>query len=109
VIITGVTSFGCTTAGHRSRTQLDWRQRHSPGKAGLSFGAVLPGAGQALQPQVLEGADRVGRHWAPVYFMQRTRREYRRYKDAYIALVDNDPTTIDEFNGAVQFAPRCWT
>jgi len=35
------------------------------------------------------------------WFIQRNTKEYRRYKDAYIAVVDNDPTTIDEFNGEV--------
>ena len=33
------------------------------------------------------------------FFIQRNNKEYARYRDAYIALVDNDPSTTDEFNG----------
>jgi hypothetical protein len=77
---------------------LNWRQRHSPRKATL-LSAIVPGAGQIYNR----------RYWkAPiawlglgtcVYFIRENTREYRRYKDAYIALADGDANTVDEFNG----------
>ena len=36
-----------------------------------------------------------------VWFIQDNQEQYRRYKDAYIAVVDGDPNTVDEFNGEV--------
>ena len=34
-----------------------------------------------------------------IYFIRENNSQYQRYKDAYIALTDNDPSTVDEFNG----------
>ncbi len=79
---------------------LDWRQRHSSKRATL-YSAVLPGAGQIYNRKYWKAPI----VWAGVgvsfWFIQRNTKEYRRYKDAYLAVVDNDPTTIDEFNGEV--------
>ncbi|MEZ4806199.1 MAG: DUF5683 domain-containing protein [Flavobacteriales bacterium] len=81
-----------------TRDTLDWRQRHSPQRAAL-YSAVLPGAGQVYNrkywkvPIVLAGLG------VSAYFIRENTKEYRRYKDAYIAIVDGDPATTDEFNG----------
>ena len=77
---------------------LAWRQRHSARKASL-LSAVLPGAGQIYNRKYWKAPIVWGGLGACVYFIQENRTQYRRYKDAYIALVDNDPSTVDEFNG----------
>lgn len=76
---------------------------HSPGKAAL-YSALLPGAGQAYNRKYWK----IPIAWAGLglsyYFIQRNTTEYDRYKTAYIAAADNDPGTIDEFNGAYSAA-----
>ena len=79
---------------------LDWRQRHLPRKATL-LSAVIPGAGQIYNRKYWKAPIVWGGLGLSYWFIQRNTKEYRRYKDAYIAVVDNDPTTIDEFNGEV--------
>lgn len=82
---------------HRSDT-LDWRQRHSPKRATL-YSAVLPGAGQIYNRKYWKAPIAWAGLGTCLYFVQRNGKEYRRYKDAYIALTDGDPTTVDEFEG----------
>lgn len=88
------------SAAPSARTDtLGWRYRHSPRKASI-YSAILPGAGQVYNrkywkvPIVLAG---IGTSY---WFIQENNSQYKRYKTAYIALTDNDPTTVDEFNGA---------
>ncbi len=79
---------------------IGWRQRHIPRRATL-LSAVVPGAGQIYNRK----------YWkAPIvwtglgisyYFVQRNQKEYRRFQDNYLAVIDNDPTTVDEYNGTV--------
>lgn len=77
---------------------IDWRQRHSPKKA-VILSAIVPGAGQIYNRKYWKAPIAWAGIGAGVYFLQENTREYRRYRDAYIALVDDDPTTVDEFNG----------
>lgn len=64
-------------------------------KAGL-YSALLPGTGQLYNkqywklPVVYAGAG------AAVYFFIDNQKKYRKYRQAYIARIDNDPTTIDK-------------
>jgi hypothetical protein len=81
-----------------ARDTLDWRARHSPHKATL-LSAVLPGAGQLYNRKYWKAPIAWLGLGTCVYFIQENTREYRRYKDAYIALVDGDASTVDEFNG----------
>lgn len=81
---------------------LDWRQRHSPRKASI-LSAVAPGAGQIYNRKYWKAPIVWAGLGTAVYFIRENSREFERYKTAYIALVDGDPDTVDEFNG--QFAP----
>lgn len=81
-----------------ARDTLDWRQRHSPHKATL-LSAIVPGTGQLYNRKYWKAPIAWAGLGTCVYFIRENTREYRRYKDAYIALVDNDASTIDEFNG----------
>jgi hypothetical protein len=89
------------TAGNATelpKDSLDWRQRHSPRKA-MILSAVAPGAGQIYNRKFWKAPIVWGGLGACVYFIQDNNREYQRYREAYLALVDNDPSTMDEFNG----------
>ncbi|MBL7951038.1 MAG: hypothetical protein JNM62_04905 [Flavobacteriales bacterium] len=79
---------------------LNWRQRHSPARATL-FSAVLPGAGQIYNRKYWKAPIVWGGLGLSYYFIQRNNKEFRRYKDAYIAVVDGDPMTTDEFDGRI--------
>lgn len=76
----------------------DWRLRHKPAKAAL-FSALVPGAGQIYNHKYWKAPIVWAGLGTCIYFVQRNTREYERYRDNYIALVDGDPTTVDEFNG----------
>ena len=78
--------------------QEGWRSRHSPTKATI-FSAVLPGAGQVYNRKYWKVPIVLGGLGVAYYFVDRNTSEYTRYKDAYIAITDNDPNTVDEFNG----------
>jgi hypothetical protein len=77
---------------------LDWRQRHSPTKATV-LSAIVPGAGQIYNRKYWKAPIVWAGLGISYWFIQDNQEQYRRYKDAYIAVVDGDPNTVDEFNG----------
>ena len=77
---------------------LTWQERHSPKKASL-LSAVAPGAGQIYNHKYWKAPIVWVGLGVSVYFIQENTREYKRYKSNYIAMVDGDPATVDEFNG----------
>ncbi len=80
-----------------------WRVRHNPQKAAL-YSAILPGAGQIYNRKYWKAPIAWGGLGACVYFIHRNNAEFQRYKTAYLAQVDGDPATVDEFNG--RFSPE---
>ncbi len=91
------------SAAADSTGPLGWRARHSPQKAAL-YSAILPGAGQIYNRKYWKAPIAWGGLGACVYFIHRNNTEFQRYKTAYLAQVDGDPTTVDEFNG--RFSPE---
>lgn len=99
VIVNGEAPVDTGRPEHAKDT-LTWRQRHSPRRATF-YSMVLPGAGQVYNRKYWKLPIVWGGLGLSYYFIQRNNKEYRRYKDAYIAVVDGDPTTTDEFNGRI--------
>ena len=81
-----------------SSDTLDWRMRHKPGKATL-YSAILPGAGQIYNRKYWKAPIVWGGLGLSIWFIQRNTKEYERYRDGYVALIDNDPATVSEFEG----------
>lgn len=79
-------------------TATDWRRHHSPRRATL-YSAILPGAGQVYNRKFWKVPIVLGGLGASYWFIRENNQQYQRYKDAYIALVDGDPSTVDEFEG----------
>jgi len=79
--------------------QRDWRQRHKPKRATL-YSAVLPGAGQIYNRKYWKAPIVWGGVGLCAYLIADNTRKYERYRDGYVALVDNDPATVSEFDGA---------
>lgn len=94
VIITG----GVPEPATMPTDTLDWRQRHKPRRAML-YSAVLPGGGQIYNRKYWKAPIVWAGLGTCIFFIQDNGREYRRYRDAYIALTDDDPDTVDEFGG----------
>ena len=86
----------------RAKDTLDWRQRHRPERATL-LSAVMPGAGQIYNRKYWKAPIVWAGVGTSIWFIRDNNRQYQRYRTAYLALVDGDPTTVDEFDG--QFTP----
>lgn len=87
-----------TLRADTSTAKQDRRANHSPTKATI-FSAVLPGAGQVYNRKYWKVPIVLGGLGVAYYFVDRNTTQYERYKDAYIAITDSDPATVDEFNG----------
>ena len=81
-----------------SSDTLDWRMRHKPGKATL-YSAILPGAGQIYNRKYWKAPIVWGGLGLSIYFIQHNTKQYERYRDGYVALIDGDPGTVSEFEG----------
>lgn len=89
-------TLGCLA--YAQHDTLAWQQRHSPKTASI-LSAFAPGAGQIYNRKYWKAPIVWAGLGTCVYFIQDNSREYRRYKDAYIAVGDGDPSTSDEFEG----------
>lgn len=75
-------------------------KRHSPAKAAL-FSAIVPGLGQAYNkkywkiPIVYAGFAGLG------YWLGTNIKNYKTYRNAYTLRLDDDTTTIDQFDGTL--------
>ncbi|MGQ0829554.1 MAG: DUF5683 domain-containing protein [Bacteroidota bacterium] len=71
---------------------------HSPRKAAL-FSTVLPGLGQAYNKKYWKIPVIYGGFAALGYFINSNQTKYVRYRDAYKYRIDNDPATVDDYEG----------
>lgn len=79
----------------------DWRARHIPKRATL-YSAVLPGAGQIYNRKYWKAPIVWAGLGTCAYFAVDNNTQFLRYKTAYLAMVDSDPNTVDEFEGRYQ-------
>lgn len=77
---------------------LNWRMRHKPARATL-YSAILPGAGQIYNRKYWKAPIVWGGLGLSIYFIQHNTKQYERYRDGYVALIDGDPATVSEFEG----------
>lgn len=75
-------------------------KKKDPSKAAL-FSAILPGAGQAYNEKYWKIPVVYFVTGSLVYWADYNNKQYKRYLTAYVALNDDDETTVDEFGGAV--------
>jgi hypothetical protein len=80
---------------------LPWEPK--PKRAGL-YSAILPGAGQIYNRQYWKLPIVYGGLGAGVYFIQDNRKQYRKYRQAYLYRIDNDPSTKDADNEIAQYS-----
>lgn len=73
-------------------------QEHSPTKATI-LSTIFPGLGQVYNGKYWKVPILYGGFTAFGYAISFTGSEYKRYKTAYNYATDNDPNTVDEFNG----------
>jgi len=78
--------------------KLDLSKPHSPNKAAL-FSAIVPGLGQAYNKKYWKIPIVYAAIGTTLYFGISNSRNFNRYKTAYINRLDDDPDTIDEFEG----------
>jgi hypothetical protein len=70
----------------------------NPKKAGM-YSALLPGAGQLYNRQYWKIGVIYAGIGASAYFLKFNMDQYRTYRKAYIARIDSDPNTTDEYEG----------
>lgn len=73
-------------------------RKHSPTLATLLSTAV-PGAGQVYNKKYWKVPVIYAGIGTSLYFAFSNQKEFKRYKDAYLLRLDEDETTIDEFDG----------
>ena len=77
--------------------ELDTTQLiHPPKRAGW-MSAALPGLGQAYNKKYWKIPIIYAAFGATTYFLIKNQKDYVKYRDSYIARIDDDPNTVDEF------------
>ncbi|MBW6482408.1 MAG: hypothetical protein K0B10_05050 [Vicingaceae bacterium] len=87
----------------QSTTQTDTiivlkEKPHSPGKAAL-MSAVLPGLGQAYNKKYWKIPIIYGAIGTSIFFAVSNNSDYNKFRDALKARVDDDPNTVDKYEG----------
>lgn len=89
-----------SAAGQDTARVLDWRMRHKPGRAAL-LSAVVPGAGQIYNRKYWKAPIAWIGLGTCIYFINDNNKQFKRFQNDYLALIDNDPGTVDEYEGRV--------
>jgi hypothetical protein len=102
-----VTAFGqeidTLNVASSDTTQVDQavdkeRKRHSP-KLATILSAVAPGAGQIYNRKYWKLPIIYGAFGGLIYSVVWHNQQFRTFKDAYLIRIDDDPATVDQFEG----------
>ncbi|MCW8897367.1 MAG: DUF5683 domain-containing protein [Flavobacteriales bacterium] len=77
---------------------IDIAKPHSPAKAAI-MSTILPGLGQAYNKKYWKIPIIYGAIGTSIYFAVENNKTYDRFKTALSERLDNDPNTVDEFDG----------
>jgi hypothetical protein len=80
--------------------KIELLRPHSPNKAAL-FSTIVPGLGQTYNKKYWKVPIVYATIGTFLYFGISNNRNFKKYKSAYILRLDNDPETIDEFDGSL--------
>lgn len=78
--------------------KIELDKPHSPNKAAL-FSAIVPGLGQAYNKKYWKIPIVYATIGTTLYFGISNNKSLKQYKAAYRLRLDNDPNTVDEFDG----------
>lgn len=87
-------------SGEAQKTVGDTALHHSPTLASL-LSAAIPGAGQVYNKKYWKVPIIYGLGGYVTYAVLYNNKEYNRFKTAYLYATDDDPNTVDEFNGEI--------
>jgi len=90
------TSFGGDTLP-KSNWSKKWSMPHSPLRATV-YSAVLPGAGQIYNKKYWKLPILYAGLGTCTYFIIDNTREYRKWRDSYIAAFDGNPNTVPQYD-----------
>jgi len=74
------------------------KTKHSP-KLASTLSAIIPGSGQIYNKKYWKTPIIYIAGGTTVYLAVDYRKNFIRFRDAYYAITDDDPNTVDEFNG----------
>ena len=83
--------------------KIELLKPHNPNKAAL-FSAIVPGLGQAYNKKYWKMPIIYTAIGTSLYFGVSNSRNFNKYKTAYINRLDDDPETIDQFEGLLSDA-----
>jgi hypothetical protein len=86
-----------TSSGFGDRMKKKWAMEHSPLKATV-YSALLPGVGQMYNKKYWKAPIVWAGLGTCVYFIVDNTRNYRLYRDAFIAQEDDDPSTVPQIS-----------
>jgi len=75
---------------------FDDKNRHSPAKATV-LSLILPGAGQVYNKKVWKVPIVYAALGGTIYAVSYNKRQYKKFRTAYLYRVDDDPNTTDEY------------
>ncbi len=84
----------------QNKDTTDYKSPHSPTTASV-LSAIIPGAGQVYNKKYWKVPIIYGVGGYLAYAIIFNNKQYLRFKADYKALTDNNPNTVDEFNGQV--------